>query len=417
MVVADYSMSYDASTNIMTVWGNDTDANYELWGYDSTHAWDFSHIKAYAQYLDLDIVRDDGYEFDFNIKFVLVPGSGNKTYFKDMNKQIKFNRVGSTTADYTIYAYSGTYVYFGEETDSTLKTSRYGCDIVIDGTALTYYSGIKLAGYGGIYSSTIKILTASSTACCVFGLSGNIRVWNCTFVGGGIRDCVVATDFYNLTIDGAGLALYYAFGTFDKLEFYNCSKVAQVRRVAQAIIAKNVIAKNCDYFINFYGNSPALGYIDLTDSDIEDWESFAGSMLVGETNYAYERYTFKTRAKDSNGNLLVGASIILKNVDGTTVVSETTDSNGEISDVVLSNMWTYTRPVSAIVQVKKDYSPFTLYITKDGYETYSGEVNVDSKTTLSVTLKESKKTKVTVGGNLLLATSPEEGSSSNLLEL
>lgn len=416
MAVANYPMSFDSGTKILKVWGNSTNASYDYMGYDADNPITFDHIKEYAIYLALGIAEEDGYIFDFRIDIYTNSSYGGQTYFIDTNKQIYFKRTGLASDVYTIYAESGTHFELGEVVSSTLKTSRNGCDIYIDGN-VGYSGGIKVAGYGGIYSSTLKILSPASGSSVIHDGAAGVCFWNNSFINGGIRGCNANTDFYNISVEGAGLALYYALGVFDKMEFYNCTDIAQIRRESLSVVASNCVAKNCTNLVRLYGNNPADGYLDLTNSNIEDWTTYTGSMTVGTTNYVYRRYTLKVIVKDENGDIIPSANILLKNLQGTTIFDGTTDVNGLIEEIILVNQWTYTNPSGTIQRESIDYNPFTISISKDGYENYEGQVLIENITSLSITLKSILKIRKTIDGKLLLATNPENGSNSNMIEI
>lgn len=99
--------------------------------------------------------------------------------------------------------------------------------------------------------------------------------------------------------------------------------------------------------------------------------------------------------------------------------SGTTDANGELKNNTTYDYIVLYEQTGRISNVSTVYSlyPFTLTIAKDGYETYTAELTINTKTALTITLKSVVKNRKTTEGRVLIANKPERGSSSILAEI
>lgn len=123
---------------------------------------------------------------------------------------------------------------------------------------------------------------------------------------------------------------------------------------------------------------------------------------------------------DDTGTPIESADILITDSDGTTY-SDTTDSNGEMTSR-LKTKYAYFDPLNSdstsYNSSVKILNPFTVVVSKDGYETYTSTgFTVEGKTTEIITLKPTVPIRQTIEGKLLLASQAELGSSSKLLEI
>jgi len=118
------------------------------------------------------------------------------------------------------------------------------------------------------------------------------------------------------------------------------------------------------------------------------------SALGGRDWVVNEQYHFSVKVLDTNGNPVVGAIVSFTDLENTTS-SETTDVNGEVVDKIL-NYKRYTGGTDQantyhqwLMDDVTSLSPHTLTISKDGYQTYTSEITMDSKKELVITLQKS----------------------------
>jgi len=141
----------------------------------------------------------------------------------------------------------------------------------------------------------------------------------------------------------------------------------------------------------------------------------------GVGNYYFnEKYNSQLTVLDINGDPVNGATVTLTD-SKSTVYSLTTDSNGETTSTDIKTSQTFFDPINAsdtnYNYTKESFNPFTLTISKTGYETYTSEINIISKFYPTITLKSTVPIRQTIDGKLLLANQPETGSSAKLLEM
>jgi hypothetical protein len=369
MAVSDYPMTYDIDTSIMTIWGNSEDNEYDKMGYSEATAFDFDDIKDYALYLDSSLAKEYGYSFNFAMRFITNDTYGGNTYFIDKGKQIELNRpVGYSWNSPIIKIYADVYWRLGEVKDETLKTSSNGCSIKLPDMFL-YGGGIQHNGTGGIYSSYFT--TPPYPMASVFTYwanTGDARIWNTKIQGCCIRQLGTNNDIYNLSIEQGGYGLYYTKGDFDKLSITNGTCTARVTRLALSNLVKNLFSRNNTYFLSMY-NATDGTYVDITDGDVDEWDTYTGTISSG-TTYVYRRYTLNMEIKKGDG-YAEGANVLIKNSNNEIIFEGITNENGTITEqVLLVNEWRYTNPEGTIIQTFYDYNPFTIEVSKSNYKLY-----------------------------------------------
>jgi hypothetical protein len=389
MAVENYPMIYDVETNLLKIWGNSEENEYEQIGYSEETSFDFNHIKEYALYLNnnlsIDIVREDGYEFDFILEFEINSLYGGNTYFIDTNKLIQFNKVGISNNTYTILIKNGVHWQIGHILNDNKKTSKSGCSIFIN-QEISYSGGICNIGTGGIYSSHLNCLPTSLSSLLTNWQYGD--VWNTRIENGAIYKATINVDFYNVSLENGNFNLYYTNGNFNKLNLTGGYNVGRIRNAgSHDVIAKNVYARGNTYFLNMFNCSDG-SKVDITDGDIDVWDTYTGTISDG-TVYVYRRYTFNLKIKDSQGNTLESANILITNNNDDVLFDGLSDENGTINEqVLLVNEWRYTKNNDIIEQLFINYNPIKTTVSKDGYSDYILFLDVESKTSYTISLKE-----------------------------
>ena len=115
---------------------------------------------------------------------------------------------------------------------------------------------------------------------------------------------------------------------------------------------------------------------------------------TGDTFILYQKHTFDCNVSDGT-DPISGASVVLKDKDGTQIFSLSTDASGDIAQqTVLYREYKYVlgAGLSAAYRVMDDSmiiekSPFTITVTKAGYETVIKKIKIKSKTSLEDALK------------------------------
>ena len=94
-------------------------------------------------------------------------------------------------------------------------------------------------------------------------------------------------------------------------------------------------------------------------------------------------YTFNLKVTNKEGNAIEGAEVIIRDKDGSVVLDNFTDGNGEITTEI-----TYAEFSESKGRVLK--SPHTLIVSKDGYEEYTTVFTANRTITWSIALTEEK---------------------------
>jgi len=135
--------------------------------------------------------------------------------------------------------------------------------------------------------------------------------------------------------------------------------------------------------------------------------------------------TFDVNVVDENGDAISGVTVELKDKDGTSIFSTTTDANGDITQqeaLIKTYKPNITLGTSHFQDPDyiTDNNPFTLTISKSGYETYTSPLTIDPFTgegvVLALALKSIVPVRPTTSGQDAVAVQPQLGSQS-LLEI
>ena len=100
-------------------------------------------------------------------------------------------------------------------------------------------------------------------------------------------------------------------------------------------------------------------------------------------------YAVDLKIIDIAGNNIIGATIELKDKDGTVVWSDTSNASGEASEDILALITSNDPAGGAYDSVYDVRSPFTLSVYMDGYQKYRQIFDLEEKTSWIITLKPS----------------------------
>jgi len=123
----------------------------------------------------------------------------------------------------------------------------------------------------------------------------------------------------------------------------------------------------------------------LIDTQVADGASLDSVRLYG--NYAidnsyYVKWLLNLTVKDTNSNALAGVNVTIKDLKNTQIYSGLTDADGRIPEQELTQY--FARGVSSFARTA--YTPHTITVTKDGFETSTQEITIDASKSLTVTL-------------------------------
>jgi len=220
-------------------------------------------------------------------------------------------------------------------------------------------------------------------------IDGSENMWNWSTTG----------QIRNIQVEDAGIQVQYSL----------TSAFAPI--IDQLILKKNG-------YLNFYNNHCAVTVRNTLLNATMGWYTSPDASW-------HEEFNFDMLIVDDNGDPIENATISLKNNLGTEVYSGTTDSSGVITtQYILTRVFSYgnavadpTNAVSKTLTNITDYNPFTITVSKTGYETYESVMDITAKLNSTITLKPIVPIRQTLDGELLLANQPETGSSAKLLKI
>ncbi len=117
-------------------------------------------------------------------------------------------------------------------------------------------------------------------------------------------------------------------------------------------------------------------------------------LQTGIGNYHInERYLYNLTITNPTGAAIQGATVLIKDKDNNMIGNFATDVNGAIPQQSLIKKYSYFDKTASEANYNgSDYSlnPYTITITKPGYETYVEKINISSVSSKSITIKPSK---------------------------
>ena len=364
---------------------------------------------------------------------IVAAGFGNYVYFDGTSFLIKghLRVVAGATGSLTIlntniFIAQGTLL--NESTSFNLTIGKYnaitdaasdGCNIFINGTITFSLVNINL------YASTIKIGVAGIILYLTIGveITMGANVKYCNFYG--VRNTntnwsnnsvffpVILRAWGNQTITNA----YY--DSDNNLTYYPPNGAT--------------IFRDCTFKINnstrFAEMTGLAGQMNLMPANLYDC-NFIGAYYksINDLIFAFGVYQTLTGFNfyysingiilDEQKNLLNNANIKGYDKDGTLVLNVNT-VNGIIpkTDVKVLAITPTGNGVGAAFYNRTFYSPFTLVISKQGYETYTTKFDLVKKFDEIITLKPIKPIRKDIEGNVYKALLPEKGSDSKLFKL
>jgi len=119
---------------------------------------------------------------------------------------------------------------------------------------------------------------------------------------------------------------------------------------------------------------------DVSD-DLSDW-----TFCCSPGYWVKFQQSFNLKVIDRNGNPIEGATVILKDKNGTEVFSVTTNSSGVIPEQLVTR--TYFEMNSSSTAMKTDYNPFTLTISHQDYPSKEFTFNITKKIDWTIALSD-----------------------------
>lgn len=332
--------------------------------------------------------------FMFDCRIVIGDGS-TATYFTDYAKQITFSStaIGASGQNWLATVNNAT-TTFGQCADASKKTTYNGISFaVLDAAHYGYFAIGDVNSYMHYYS-------------CEFWSAGGAifirgtRIWNCLLdnnsdpnliSSGGDIDTLIATKAYR------GLRCYVGV-TIQRAFLIGCTYGIFLGGAAGPYTISNPYTRYCT-------NTLYLSYL-TSNVYVINWDSDSYACSGDHsTGTVYRQYTFDLLVTDKAGNPIPGATVTVKDTNGTLVFSVTTKADGTIGTQTITRT-TYSGTNGGTVT---DYSPHALTIIKAGYQTYVKTLMLSAKTSWEIKLAKAQALLLDSGSPIvnLLPTDPE----------
>ena len=309
--------------------------------------------------------------------------------------------------------------------DSTLQIVSNVCTVYLYAfsTYMSAGSG-KIKAYATTFIPSYNLYTLStsgnSIGCELMALDTSLVI-GCSFYG--IRN--TNTNWSNNKLINPQMARAWA-GTIQTNTYYDCSNLTyyapngfnvfydSTLKFNNSAVAFNMTGLNGNpyptakiYDTNFIG----AYYNSINDL------TFSFSAYVGLSGFDFY-YSVATTILDTNKNLLDDVNVKCYDKDMNLVFNQNT-LLGLLDKQYVRVLWVQPtgNGTGAAFYNRTFYSPFTLVISKQGYETYTTKFDLVKKFDEIITLKPIKPIRKDIEGNVYKALLPEKGSDSKLFKL
>ena len=335
------SITYDSGTNTITIVGfnESSPCTFEdIYQADVANGWGV-------------VSKQGDNQYEFRCKLQIGDGT-NETWLIDANKAISH-----TIDDDFIYIPSHGHFRCGVVVDEANRTTKDGCFIFTNSSNKKIIE-FKLASSLELYSTTISA-ESSTKIQSTYG-RGEYRIWNCniihTQVSGQGPPPVV--DFYRTNWQSSQAGPAFSTSNASDILISDCYHGTIWFSISTPVTIKNyrMIGETNSFFCfhldaNLYAINVECKWKPL-------WYYSSGKI--------YRQYTFTLKVVDENGNPISGAKVKVYNRSGYLEFEDTTDANGRIPTHIITRGYYDQTHRSTLV----DFSPHTLVIEKEGYDTY-----------------------------------------------
>jgi hypothetical protein len=339
-------------------------------------------------------------QYLFNSKVSLGDGS-TTTYFGDTAKQIIFS---ASVAPVPLTIRGKATATFGTLIDASAKTTKNGCDFIYlstgSQTAILDTHDWESPPYTcNLYSCSF--LSKRTANIKVYG-----NVYNCLFRGEVPIYLEATSNYYNCIVESISLGINNFCFLFDaspsslnSVQGFNAIYAVWLQGNMNPTVS-NLYARNCTYIAGLYQYT---GSTYLINADADTWAFQWGA--GGNTGAVYRQYTFDLTVTDAAGNAIPNAAVTVKDKNGKTVFSLTTDANGKTATQTVTRGY-YDQAHGNTLQ---DSSPHTLIITKAGWQKYLKTFTLTEKTKWEIKLAKAQAVLNGLGQPIvnLNATDPE----------
>lgn len=326
------------------------------------------------------VTKQGNKQYLFTCQLTLGDGVGTETWFQDYGCQIEYTGC-ETTNIWFIYIYSNTTCKLGELRDAVTKETRYGCTFLSVTNGHNHTPIYNAAGYLYIMSCHFEHTGAGMAQ---LRPGSETYVWNSTFVWMQFADSYNILDFFNCVFLQSYNPLMYLNGTttVDRLTIFDST--GTVKFYPGDYTINNLYARGCAQAARLmYWTSGSLYMIDC---DMDNWTVYDWPGTTSGT--VYRQYSVDLKVIQQNGTAISGAAVVIKDGDGNTIYSGTTDGSGDIPTQIITYAEYTMDPIllgdNTQITLK---GPHTFDIQVGGYYDYYSTKDLDSTVAHVVALK------------------------------
>ena len=376
------SITYDNGTNTITIVGfsESSPCTFEdIYQADVANGWGVVSKQG-----------DNQYEFRCKLQI----GDGTyETWLVDANKAISH-----TINDNFISILANGHFRCGTVVDEANRTTKDGCFIYTN-SSNKYILTISDEGAIELYSTTIS--APSGTRFSLPKSTQLHKIWNCNIIGVTTFGGPAKVDFYRTNWQTGSGPRFTTVNSRD-IRLTDCEIGLYLYYLRNPVTIRDYKMVGEEYSFVTYGTQPGA---DLYAINVNcKWKIM---WKYGSRGKIYRQYSFNLKVVDEGGNPINGAKVKVYNKSGNLVLENTTDADGQIPEQIITRGYYDQAHGNTLV----DFSPHTLVIEKEGYETYTMQFTPTKAIDWQVSLKkiyviemveEGRKGKSDMGEGLVL---------------
>jgi len=308
-------------------------------------------------------------QYEFRCKLQIGDGT-NETWLIDANKAISH-----TINDNFIYISNYGHFRCGVVVDEVNRTTKDGCFIYTNSSNM-YILRIDNEGTIELYSTTIS--APSGTRFLLPGPTQLHKIWNCNIIHVTTFGGPAKVDFYRTNWQGGNGPRFTTVNSRD-IRFTDCGIGLYLYNLRNSVTIRDYKMVGEEYsFITGLTEPGADLYAINVDCK---WKIM---WKYGSRGKIYRQYSFNLKVVDEAGNPINGAKVKVYNKSGKLVLENTTDADGQIPEQIITRGYYDQAHGNTLV----DFSPHTLVIEKEGYETYTMQFTPTEAIDWQISLKK-----------------------------
>jgi len=369
------SITYSSATIIISDFPESSPCTFEdIYQADASNGWNV-------------VNKQDDNQYEFRCKLQIGDGS-QETWLIDANKSISH----TVNGDFIIIKKYG-HLRLGKVVDEEKRTTKDGCYLYTTSNGKNIIDIWE--GTLELYSTTITAKT--STVLYVRTPGSGHKIWNCNIIHTTMYGQVLPVDIYRTNWQSSTKGPLMSPTYADDVIISDCGTGMELSFVSDDITIRNYKMVNVGtefYGFRFRGNLYAI------DTEC-DW----GVVLIWSSGKIYRQYTFNLKVVDENGNPISDVTVKVYDKNNNLIFEKITDANGQIPEQIITDG--YFNPSF------HSFSPHTLIVEKEGYETYQIQFTPTKPIDWEISLTEKEEEE---GGEEVIIEMQEERKKGSMDE-